>query len=439
VKQATDAEFNSEERMITMKLDIYFNPSVLTVTPDNYLIDCNWLEEVASETKNPLGTASANDMSFTLFNEHGLFTPTNKESPYFGRMKLGVKVVPYIRPLDIEEEIEYEWIQVGEYFVTDWSSAIAGTNASVTATDKMLDVLNEEEPDYLVELDVSFKQAFTNLFKMMGYEVKIGDGLDRVLQYSFVDGSRWLHEMLQGAIAFCTADKNGDIVIKRLTNNQPIRATLTDGNQIKDAKALQSIIKSYSGVELTYTLPQLKADTTLLNLSSYDVKSGRTVTRPLLFSNGPMLHIHYLAMTPENATVSLTKYHATPWFIVMTFDAEFDSEIALVVNGTIVDLVQAFLTDSGAKLLKVENKYIQDDAYAVQYKKMLNTFVSSDVPNLELGIRGNPLLNVGDKVVVQSDKYNLLYTGLIQRMAYRYRGGLSCVMTLLNAEVIGEF
>ena len=67
---------------------------------------------------------------------------------------------------------------------------------------------------------------------------------------------------------------------------------------------------------------------------------------------------------------------------------------------------------------------------------MLEAFVNSDMPTLTLQVRGNPLLNIGEKLRVQSDKYNLDFTGIIQRINYRYEGFLSCEITLLNSSIL---
>ena len=107
-----------------------------------------------------------------------------------------------------------------------------------------------------------------------------------------------------------------------------------------------------------------------------------------------------------------------------------------MVYGVAVDFVQAILADSTTNVLKVKNRYIQNTEYAYKYKNILEAFVNSDMPTLTLQVRGNPLLNVGDKIRVQSARYNLDFTGVLQRINYKYVGSLSCEITLLNSSIL---
>ena len=120
----------------------------------------------------------------------------------------------------------------------------------------------------------------------------------------------------------------------------------------------------------------------------------------------------------------------------MTRNESTQTTSDLAVYGIAVDFVQSILTDSTPNVLKVTNRYIQTTDYAKQYKAMLDACISSDMPTLTLQVRGNPLLNIGDKIRVQSAKYNLDFTGILQRVKYNYIGSLSCEITLLNSDIL---
>ena len=135
-----DADFNAASREIFMRLDIYLDEIPLEVTKENYLIDASWLEEGSADSSNPFGAVSSNEFSFRLYNENGLFSPTNTSSIYFGKIRNGLKIVPFIRTIDTD------WQQLGEYFATDWSAAITGTYADVTANDKWYQIFNSIAP-----------------------------------------------------------------------------------------------------------------------------------------------------------------------------------------------------------------------------------------------------------------------------------------------------
>ena len=243
--------------------------------------------------------------------------------------------------------------------------------------------------------------------------------------------------MLQGAIAYCLCDKNGDIIVEPLNGSKPLRATITDADQIISVDATQSLIKSYGGVELTYVLPQLTEAVQLLQMKEVNIPPGVFTHNKVSFNRGPIKTITSMYTLTKGKEVTIIDYTSSPWDITFTTKNEGTQVLSdLVVYGVAVDFVQAILADSTTNVLKVKNRYIQNTEYAHKYKNILEAFVNSDMPTLTLQVRGNPLLNVGDKIRVQSERYNLDFTGVLQRINYKYAGSLSCEITLLNSSIL---
>lgn len=440
-RDASDADFNAQSRELHMKLEIFFDgldKDPLVVTRENYLIDCNLLEEASAESNNPLGAISSNELSFNLFNKQGMFSPTNKVGPYSGKIKTGLPIKPYIRP----NIAGVSWVQMGLYYVSDWNATITGAAASVVANDKLQSVFLEPTPAIPVELNQSFKQLLQRIFKALGYDVIVSDDLDELLLYSFIEGKpvEFLQEIMQGATSYCTCDKNGNIRIEQLNRFTDVRATITDSDQIISVDAKQSIIKSYGGVELTYSLPQLTEQVQVLLAKDLSVPVGIYTHNKMSFSKGPVKRINNLYALSDNHNIFVLDYENTPWDL--TFTTQNDSPTVgladIAVYGIAVDFVKAVLTDGSTNVLKADSRYIQNTAYATKYKKILNAFVSSDMPTLTLSVRGNPLFNIGDKIRVVSNNYNLDFTGFLQRINYDYTGSLSCKITLLNTSILEE-
>lgn len=441
-RAATDADFNSSTREITVKLDVFFDGAdapPMTITKNNYLMDIDLLNESGVDSANPLNAISSDEFSFRLFNDAGLFNPSNTSGMLYGKIKTGVLIIPYIKP--VVDDAEIDWIKMGEYFVTDWKATVTGTVADVTANDTLYDAFSRPTPTIPIIEDVSFHDFFQEYFKALGYpdKVDIDESLKVKVPYAYsmdtIVGT--LQEMSQGAMAMCICRKDGVICVESLTKPKDIRAVLTDENQIISANIQQSAIKAYSGVELTYLHGQLTDQIELLKLQDVTLQGGITTLDKIAFKQTPVRVVSYCSVqTPKNAYIR--NYTATPWNITMTAINESGDAAtgAIIVNGFAVNFVENYLVDSGDKLLKVRNEFIQQKSYADNYKLLLNRFVSNEIPTLTLSIRGNPLLNIGDKVNVVSRKYNLDYTGIIQRLKYRYDGGLSCDMTLLNAAIL---
>ena len=440
-RDAVDQDFNTPSRHIVMRLDIFFDglqSDPLIITKDNYLIDATLLEEIGAEDSNPLGTISANELSFSLYNGDGIFSPTNTNSPYYGKIKTNVPVIPYMRPETIDNT-EVNWIKMGEYYVSNWSASVTGINAVITAEDELQQVFLEKSPSIPVGLNKKQAEFFQEVFNALGYTAKISRDLNAVLLYTFTEGEQksYLQEMLQGAIAYCLCDKNGDIIVEPLNGSKPLRATITDADQIISVDATQSLIKSYGGVELTYVLPQLTEAVQLLQMKEVNIPPGVFTHNKVSFNRGPIKTVTNMYALTKDKEVTIIDYTSSPWDITFTTKNEGTQVLSdLVVYGVAVDFVQAILADSTTNVLKVKNRYIQNTEYAHKYKNILEAFVNNDMSTLSLQIRGNPLFNVGEKLRVQSDKYNLDFTGIIQRINYRYEGFLSCEITLLNSSIL---
>jgi hypothetical protein len=442
IRDATDEDFNAHSRCILLKLDIFFDGlqnDPLTVTREDYLIDADILDEAGAEDNNPLGAISANELSFSLYNEDGIFSPTNANGPYYGKIKVNVPIIPYMKP-DMDDGTEVNWIKMGVYYVSGWNATVTGAAASITAGDKIQQVLMEPSPVIPVGLNKTQADFFQEVFDALGYAVTVSHELDSMLLYTFTEGEQkeYLQEMLQGAIAYCTCDKNGDIVVEPLDSTRPLRATITDADQIISVDAEQSIVKTYGGVELTYVLPQLTEAIQLLEIKEATVPAGIFTHNKVALSKGPAKVITNVYAITENKEVAIIDYVNSPWDITLITKNESTTQATsdLAVYGIAVDFVETILTDNVSNVLKVKNRYIQSTEYASKYKEILEAFVNSDMPTLTLQVRGNPLLNVGDKICVQSEKYNLDFTGVLQRINYKYVGSLSCEITLLNSDIL---
>ena len=182
-RDAVDQDFNTPSRQIVMRLDIFFDglqSDPLIITKDNYLMDATLLEEIGAEDSNPLGTISANELSFSLYNSDGIFSPTNTNSPYYGKIKTNVPIIPYIRP-ETTDNTEVNWIKMGEYYVSNWNATVTGAAASITADDKLQQVFLEPAPVIPVGLNKTQAAFFQEVFDALGYAAKISQDLNATL------------------------------------------------------------------------------------------------------------------------------------------------------------------------------------------------------------------------------------------------------------------
>jgi len=502
IRRATDADFNAATRQLEVRYDIYFDKEPLAVTPDNYLISGTIFEEGFVESENPLGMVSSNEFTITLFNTDKIFSPSNERSPYFGKIRIGMKIIPWMRPtIGLEEwdlitfspliedgklyfeffegapaeipfrtivengklffesekfasspfiiengslyyypfKSEVEWIQQGEFYVTDWTTALTESVVNVKANDKLYKVLNAPTPDFNARFDVTTQEALRQSFSNMGYSVIFHSTFDEMLAWSFIEGSpsEFISEMCQSIFAICYCDRKGDIVVKRLSAKVPLRTTWTEDDQIMSISLPQSIIKTFDGTALQYSLPQLSHYQSLLDLRNITIEPGTTETNQFEFNQNPVVYVETVFVQRLPSTAQLLSHSAGTHRISFRWaNTSNEVDVNVRVVGTVLDLVTTELTDNTERLLQVTNRYIQDTPRAEIYKQMLEAYVAEEVPTVTVEVRGNPLIEIGDKVRLVSPMFEFDFTGIVIRINSPFTGGYRNEVTLLNEKIL---
>lgn len=429
--------YDKSTRHILGKLEIFFDGyenEPITIDMSNYLIDYQIVEEASAEDKNPLGAISANELTFTLTNFKGIFSPSNVNGPYYGKIKTGVMVKPYIKPGNA-----INWTPLGVYFVSDWSSKMGSATAFVTCCDVIQDLLLSPMPDLDVKLNTTFASYIRYVLCMYGFaNAEVDEKLNALLPYGFIAYDKTpdlLQAIAEASMSVLVATRLGSLAVKKLRRSTPV-ATFTDSNQLISVDIEQSIIKTYNGVKLTYVIPQLSEDREVLVVDNLGIPKG-TTTHNLIKYSKPVFNISAVAISGEVPSV-IEKYTSTNFGIMLVtkLNAEESTSAKLSVTGKNIDLVEQELNDGLTNMLEVYNPYIQISNYAASYKESLTNFVNADIPVLELTVRGNPDITIGDTVEVHSTKYKIDFVGIVKRTVLKYSGNLTCNMTLLNAEVI---
>ena len=277
-RASVEADYNSQDRCIVWKLDIYFdgiNKEPLSITRDNYLVDAELLEEASADSKDPFGSVSSNELSFSLYNENGIFSPTVTTGEYYGKIKTGVPVVAYMKPVVDCEEIEYD--KLGVFYVTDWNATITGVTADVTANDLMYVIFNLPQVKIPVKMNGNVAQLYKDFFDALGIQVSIDTDLDEALLYAYTveDNKGFLNTISIGSQSYIFCNRNGVPRVEYARGPQEVAHELTDADQIIDIKSTQSILLEYSGAEVVMNKPQESDPVTLLSINEFKAPAGK--------------------------------------------------------------------------------------------------------------------------------------------------------------------
>ena len=435
------AYFDRSSRAITAKIEIFFDgldEDPVEILPSNYLVDFELTEEAGAESSNPLGSVSSNELLFSLTNYDDIFSPANGESPYHDKIKTGVPVKVWLKP-DLPGVLN--WIPMGVFFVANWNCRLGAGIADVTCSDKVQELLRAPIPDMDVLVGQTFGAIFLNAFRCYGYdatEVVIDPLLTASVPYAFIrfsDTAAYLQCLTEAAISFVGTNRYGKLIAKKFLRNLPV-AVFRDTDQIMSLNLEQSILKTYDGVQLKFVLPQLSDVREVLVVDELPIPGARVEHDTLLYDK-PVFNVSGMYIYCDEDVV-IDSYSATIKGVKITTvltDAQ-SATAKFVVSGKNVDLINQELSDAANNVFSIENVYVQTPEYASEYKGHLERFVSSDIPTMSLETRGNPLLEVGDTVRIESLRYGIYFSGIIKRQVFKYNGGLSCSVTLMNAEVV---
>ena len=454
----TEQDYNAESREIEFCVDIYFNglnSNPLRVTRDNYLMDLDLLDEACADGDTFVGVPSANEVSFNLYSEDGIFNPNNIHGAYYRKIGLGMCLSELARfthselATKTQDEVKhsglvdepFEWEPLGVFYVTDWVTDLTGINVSVTGTDLLVNLFTSEKVRLPILTEYPMEDLITDFFTANGQSVTIVGDFTRNLPFAYInkDNNKFLQEFANGALAFIYSNHSGSFVVQSIDTILPVSHTLTDHDQIISINAKQSIVNSYDGITVVCEKPQLSKEISLLQNRAQAIEEEETlIISNQGFSSTPLYALSHVEVQSD-ADCEVTDISSSVFDI--SYKLVNNTALATNVNinffGYIVEKLPITYSDETSNMLKIDNDYVQSEDYALHIKDLLTAYIRLPIPVLEVTTRGNPKYQPGDKVRIYSEKYGVDFTGWLIRQHFTYDGGLKCTITVLNSGIIG--
>lgn len=354
IQLSPNVSFDAPSRYVAAKVDIYFDDTPMHLYSTDYIVDMSILEECSEDTDNPLGTPAANTLDITLYNTDDIFTPTNKNSPLYGSIKLGVKLCVYFCCLEDADinltDDSIVWITMGTFYVTDWK-VTSSRLVSIAGCDILYKLLNETFPSVFVKRYVSYKNFIVNFLSSLNYSVSfISHNNNReflaVLSYTPYQNddkiSSVLSRFTQATWSLCYANRTEQIVFNALSKEEEY-VNLTENDQVLDVDTQQSIIKSYEGVNLTYYRYQTTGTKKLLDVSDLAIPVGSASFGPYEFSDN-VLNIAGITSSADGAYYNF----------ISTWDADCKSILLHTTLGNFVVLYNGYYDNNGVRVQSEE-------------------------------------------------------------------------------------
>ena len=341
---------------------------------------------------------------------------------------------------------------LGTFYVDTWDTSIGTSVVNVSCTDRLRRILEQPMPALRVMVNETYAAFFRRIFVALGIsltDIVIDSTLDKMLKYSFNNDGLvidTLQPIAEAAMCYIYMGRDNKIHIVDMLGDAAPVAIFADTNQVKTVTIPQSILKTYSTVELIYSMPNISPDIVVLSIANASFVSGFGHLARYKVSQGPVYSYSYLSIS-EAQTSTIADMHCNSWEVPLdtknTSSAPETADISVIGNviyanqTTIERQNPAAIATIGIKPFSLTNLFVQDTNYANQYADILLNFITCDVPIIEIDARGNPLVLLCDTVLLQDDTHEVVYTTKVIRTEYRYDGGLTCNYTLLNTEVLG--
>jgi hypothetical protein len=395
------------------------------------------LTEVSSESKNPVGNVTANELTFDLNNEDGWYTVTNT-GPLSGLINAGLKVRMHLGTLLADGN--YEFVSWGTFYVVDWDAPTSDLKATIVANDKLLTLMAKPAQNKMPFKNVTVKSLFEQLFVSIGLtpsEYIIDNTLTRVISLGWIPAGSFGEALQEYSIAGLCAvfvDAHDTIRVVDLFKASLSVATLTEDNQLISFNNKQELASIYSSVNVNYKSPRLSDYTELVRIDNIVVPTGGLLISDITFSE-PVGNVAYVVLSGAiNGVVSSIKYGAQS--IDVTVDNPGATEtITLIINGQNIvgDGATSKVVDNNLyavwpdRVLSITSDFIQTSSDATAYANSLIKLAADPQAFYSLDVRGNPSIELMDTLTIQSA--NSIKTaqdiaGVVIRQKLVYDGGL---------------
>lgn len=436
------AVFDAINREVEWKIDIYFDGvdrAPLTVDRKNSLITAELLEEISSGDV-PWGNVSANELSFTLYNKGGEFNPQNENGPYYRKIKMGVPVWAYCRGLNTDGSAA-EWLPLGKFYVSSWSTKSGGIEAEIVCLDILSNALAGGVPKMPIYRDIQYTEFIQKVLEatVPGANVVSDFTQAGTLKYGYCvkEAKAALNDLSAGLLLGLFCDHNGDLHVSDLRKKREVAFTITDADQVIDISSTQSLQNDYAGYSVKLNEPQLSASKELLSLKDLVIPPAGVRAEGQQFTASPVAMISLARMFKNKlATPTITAATATDvsYEIKNPYREEFVDDFT--IHGHIIETVSTEYLGGVDNSLSIDSPYVQTAAQISNMRRMLSLYISGILPMLEISVRGNPEMQLGQKIAVHSTRFETQFDGVLMRQQLKYDGGLSGTITLINSKLL---
>ncbi len=421
---------------------IEFFTSIREVYETGDLVSLRLLEErEASQGSLPVGNISSNEITLALNNEDKKFDIDNENSPLKNLLKPNRRIQMWLGA-DVDGEIE--WVPLGTFWSLDWDSPDDTLEATVTARDRMELLRKGTYQTSQVQQNKTLYELAEIVLQDAGLtsdEYAIDEALDDiVIPYSWfnpVSHREALRCIAEAGLAAAFQNRDGKIQIESflIEDDEPV-LEITEDDYFPPLRApsRQDQVANEIIVDTQPLRPATVAEEVYKSNEPITIPASSTKTVTAFYNSPPVIEATAsLDSPPSGVSITEETYYGWGASVAIRNTNPTDQQATLVIQGkplTVQNKERAIARDDASILengvLTFEfpaNPLVQTLAQAQAIADALLASVKDPRRDIEVEWRGNPALELGDRVTVKGGEF------VVIRNQLNWIGAFSAVMT----------
>lgn len=436
----------SDTRYIKYKVIAHFDKET-DITED--VISVDTLDEASSSNAdNPFGVVSYNEATINLDNIEGKYFIGNASSPYANYLVSGIRIDLYYY-IEVGEDV-FEEIPGGTYYTNEWSCNTSSLTTLLTCYDRLsIDGLKPVMYSK-VHTKMRIKNAFRYLFEacdIASDDYVIDESLNDTLSMFWIDGTTLSEGLTNLAVSTGVnvfVNKDNKIVVKSILNNVKNDLTISDDDIIISSSGAPSYNNIYDKVTMHYLAYMADNNEDVYSVDNITLNPGVNKLTSLKFNKCPVSNISSIIIEgAKNITVQNFNSSDKELELVLNNGNNKAVECSIKVAGAVITTSEQSIvitnTPSPVNALELTLNNIHSKEYVSSYgNKVLNTYKGT-VANLDIPIRGLPILEVGDRLKIVSPTSRVDNDFIINSISHTYENGLKGTLKVLaSTSKVGE-
>ncbi len=409
------------------------------------LLEISLLEErEVSQGSLPVGTISANEIAIKLSNSDRRFDADNEQSPLYQLLKPNRRIRAWLAAA-LPDGSE-EFVQLGTFWSTEWQASDENMEASVQARDRLELLRKSTYQSSQVVVNATLHSLAVSVLADAGLtasEYYVDPSLSAfVVPYAWfepVSHREALRIIAEAAIAQVYCDRDGVLRVEGpgggFGSSVALEITADDyvklSNPMRPGQVANEII-----VDTQPLRPASVPEEVYRSNEPIALAAGQTTTVTVRYSKTPVMEAE-VSLEGAGASITGAAYYGWGAEVTLTNPGGSAATVTMVVTGRPLSVEskeratardEVSIVENGVLRFKFpDNPLVQTLSAAQQIAGTVLASAKDPRRDLDVDWRGNPALELGDRVRVKGREYHVI------RQQIDWAGALSAMTTARRA------